>query len=202
MKRYFVLTFFILLASFVTAEGQNAKLNDIEYNLSQPQLVLDVGNSGEFDSLFVSDPCVLKVDGKYLMYYTGYGDDERARIGLAESNDGKNWTKKGMVLDSGILPDLGVIDLMEPCVIIVEAPKNNVLKVAKGTTIYRMWYSANTHENNFIFYADSHGNRGYTVLPLKTNDYKSGDKPNLSKIKSSIEILGYINYNTVRRILN
>ncbi|MCD6322141.1 MAG: hypothetical protein J7L77_03870, partial [Clostridiales bacterium] len=86
--------------SFVTAEGQNTKNNGIEYTLSPPQLVLDVGNSGEFDTLFVSDSCVLKVNGKYLMYYTGYGDDENARIGLAESNDGLNWTKKGMVRDA------------------------------------------------------------------------------------------------------
>ena len=188
-KFYLLISFLIMSASFITAEGQNAKLNDIEYNLSQPQLVLDVGNSGEFDSLFVSDPCVLKVDVKYLMYYTGYGDDENSRIGLAESNDGKNWTKKGMVLDSGILTDLGVIDLMEPCVIIDEAPKENILKVKKGTKIYRMWYAANTHEDNFIFYAESLDgiNWKQKVLPVygKLNGEKRVREPWIIKYQGS-----------------
>ena len=140
-----------------------------ELQFSEPVLVLDVGVAGEFDSLFVSDPCVIKIaDDRYYMYYTGYGDDEKCRIGLAESSDGESWTKIGMVLDSGILTDLGVIDLMEPCVIIDTAPKDNVLKIPKGTKIFRMWYAANTHEDNFVFYAESLDGISWTqkVLPI------------------------------------
>ncbi len=145
-----------------------------ETEISSPQLALDAGLPGEFDGYFVSDPCVLKVNGTYLMFYTGYGKDEKARIGLAESDDGINWIKKGVVLDSGILTDLGLIDLMEPCVLYEKDKKT-------GKDIYRMWYAGNTHEDNFIFYAESEDGKNWTqrVLPVygKVNGEKRVREP-------------------------
>ncbi len=84
MKNLKTVGFVVFIAFFISVISIEGQSNEpIAFNISSPQLVLDVGSSGEFDSLFVSDLCVLKVSGKYLMYYTGYGDDENE----------KNWVK-------------------------------------------------------------------------------------------------------------
>ena len=51
-KLYLLIVVLIILTPFISAEDQNAKSNNIEYNLNLPQLVLDVGNSGEFIRIF------------------------------------------------------------------------------------------------------------------------------------------------------
>ncbi|MCK4642001.1 hypothetical protein KAU32_00040 [bacterium] len=168
---------FLLFTFVIVVLSLSNPIVAMEFSFSEPRLALDVGISGEFDSLFVSDPCVIKVaDDRYYMYYTGYGDDKNCRIGLAESSDTESWTKVGMVLDSGLLTDLGVIDLMDPCVIIDTAPKDNVLKLPKGTKIFRMWYSANTHEDNFIFYAESLDGINWTQKVLPVYGRLNGEK--------------------------
>ena len=48
---------------------------------------------GNWDSLAISDPKVIKIGNKYHMWYSGKGADEKWRIGYASSNDGINWTK-------------------------------------------------------------------------------------------------------------
>ncbi len=50
---------------------------------------------GDFDNVRTYDPCVLKTDGKYLMWYGGYYDEFSMGIGLAESTDGLEWEKHG-----------------------------------------------------------------------------------------------------------
>lgn len=53
----------------------------------------------------VANPHVIYKDGKYLMWYNGWGYSSPWKIGYAESNDGINWTKySGNPLN---LPNLG-----------------------------------------------------------------------------------------------
>ena len=46
-------------------------------------------------------PEVLIEGGLYRMWYGGQGRDGHDRIHLAESNDGKTWTRRGVVIDHG-----------------------------------------------------------------------------------------------------
>jgi hypothetical protein len=48
------------------------------------------GSSGKFDEMGVMDPCTIKEDGIYKMYYIGY-DGLNYRLGLAYSTDGVNF---------------------------------------------------------------------------------------------------------------
>ncbi len=56
--------------------------------------VLDIGDSGNWDSLMVIQPTVLKTtDGQYIMWYGGVQQNFTIRIGYATSPDGVNWTR-------------------------------------------------------------------------------------------------------------
>lgn len=52
------------------------------------------GSGSGFDAMHTCDPSVLKVNGTYLLYYTGSPGDGNG-IGLATSPDGTTWTRAG-----------------------------------------------------------------------------------------------------------
>ena len=54
--------------------------------------VLTQGAEGTWDSFAVTQPSVIRTDDGYVMHYMGM-DSETARIGMATSEDGINWTK-------------------------------------------------------------------------------------------------------------
>lgn len=60
--------------------------------------VLPIGMPGEFDDVFASDPCVLKADDKWVMFYFGNCSDCHARDSYAVSDDLKTWRKSGEIL--------------------------------------------------------------------------------------------------------
>lgn len=63
--------------------------------------VLPIGEPGDPDyprAYFCGT--VLKVDGQYRMWYSGFGEDKQRRVCYAVSTDGVNWTK----------PDLGLVE--------------------------------------------------------------------------------------------
>ena len=63
--------------------------------------VLTAGEPGQFDSLTVLYPYVVRdASGGYVMFYTGYDGTDFA-IGEATSSDGVTWVKKGTVLKKG-----------------------------------------------------------------------------------------------------
>lgn len=108
---------------------------------SEPQITLECNSlSGWEDN--VNRQCVLKVDGKYKMWYTGQANNQ-SRIGYAESDDGLHFerVRSGPVL---------VFDraweqesVMNPCVLYENG-------------VYRMWYAAGeTYEPNVLAYAES-----------------------------------------------
>lgn len=65
--------------------------------------VLEPGSRDQFDWYGVETPAVIKVDGKYHLYYTAYFHPDPAKgghiftMGHATSSDGDNWTKLGEV---------------------------------------------------------------------------------------------------------
>lgn len=60
--------------------------------------VLPIGMPGEFDDVFASDPCVLRVGESWVMFYYGYSSDQHARDGYAVSSDLVSWRKSGEIL--------------------------------------------------------------------------------------------------------
>lgn len=69
---------------------------------ARPEPVLSRGAPGEWDSVDVLNPSVVRHGGGYLNLYSGY-DGKTWRTGLATSGDGIAWTKLGPVLS----PDPG-----------------------------------------------------------------------------------------------
>lgn len=66
---------------------------------ASPEPVL---SRGDWDSSDVLNPSVIKYHGEYLNYYSGY-DGNTWSTGVAASNDGIHWTKRGKILS----PDAG-----------------------------------------------------------------------------------------------
>jgi predicted GH43/DUF377 family glycosyl hydrolase len=64
--------------------------------------VLSPGPAGQWDSVDVLNPSVIKIQGTYHNFYSGF-DGKTWRTGLATSADGVHWQKQWMVLE----PDPG-----------------------------------------------------------------------------------------------
>jgi len=60
--------------------------------------LLTVGPRGAFDDIFASDPCVLRVEDGWVMFYFGNSSDGHARDSSAFSSDLLRWEKSGEVL--------------------------------------------------------------------------------------------------------
>ena len=63
----------------------------------RPAPVLERGASGEWDSVDVLNPSVVRAGGQLLNLYSGF-DGRVWRTGLATSDDGVNWRKRGMAI--------------------------------------------------------------------------------------------------------
>ena len=62
--------------------------------IMEERLLVDLGSSGEWDSLSLAAPRVLIINNEYVMYYGGQHDTSGdTLIGMAKSQDGLNWTK-------------------------------------------------------------------------------------------------------------
>lgn len=60
--------------------------------------VLEVGNSGDFDDIFASDPCVFRFQDYWLMFYYALCTDGHARNSVAFSRDLLSWSKSNEIL--------------------------------------------------------------------------------------------------------
>ncbi len=65
----------------------------IHWNRVQNTPILQPGQAGEWDELFIESPSVTYINGMYYMVYSGIDTQWRVRIGLATSTDGIHWTK-------------------------------------------------------------------------------------------------------------
>lgn len=109
-----------LRRAYQTLRGKKTDLSGI---------VLHAGDKGTWDSRWILDPCVLRLGDKYYMWFTGY-DGRHLRIGLATSNNGRDWVKhpSNPLLDRGMPGAWDSSHVYNPCVVMV------------GDRLY-MWYA-------------------------------------------------------------
>ncbi len=93
-----------------------------------PAPVLGRGEPGEWDSVDVLNPSVVKRGGIYYNLYSGF-DGKSWHTGLASSSDGLKWTKMGKVLSPGAAPWEGAY-----------IAANGSVLLAGGEFLY--WYQA------------------------------------------------------------
>ena len=109
------------------------------------QIILSRGPAGSFDSTHAKYPCVLKQGDRWMMWYSGRGDDSfTGSIGLAISRDGLHWNKAGgPVLTPG---GVGTAD---------ETKADHPAVVRFGGR-FHMWYTAGPRDSRYrICYATS-----------------------------------------------
>jgi len=82
------------------------------------QGVLKTGDDGQFDSMSLLYPSVIRTSAGYVMYYTGFNGAEFA-IGRAESSDGTSWTRnpQGAVIAKGAAADFDNHAAAQPCAV-------------------------------------------------------------------------------------
>lgn len=84
----------------------------------QGRPVLDLGPYGSWDERGVADPYVIEAGGKLYLFYLGMDRARRQRLGVAESQDGIQWTKlrSNPVLELGAFGAFDESGLGEPAV--------------------------------------------------------------------------------------
>ncbi len=159
-----------------------------------PQITLSYDpTSGWEDN--INRHCVLKMDGKYKMWYTGQANDA-SYIGYAESQDGIHFERvqKDPILVSE--REWEFPSVMNPCVMYENG-------------IYRMWYSAGeTYEPNVLAYAESADGihwQKYGTEPIFMAEPKNIYEQDrvagchITKTEDMGYILCYIGYETIHK---
>lgn len=130
---------------------------------SEPVITLDADKKSGWEDM-INRNCVLKIDGKYKMWYTGQARDY-SFIGYAESDDGIHFKKacgEPVMIPTNPWEKASV---MNPCVIYEDG-------------IYKMWYAAGeTYEPNALGYAES--DDGINWTKSKINPIFTADKSNI-----------------------
>lgn len=82
------------------------------------QPVLTNGGPGSVDEIFASDPCVLRMEDKWVMFYFGLSKDGHARDCAAISNDLIHWQKiDDVLIDIGAPGEIDSIHAHKPSII-------------------------------------------------------------------------------------
>jgi len=105
------------------------------------QMVLNIGSEGTYDTSRVRFPCIVKEDGTYKMWYSGY-DGQKDRILYTTSTDGITWTNHQVAIDIGAEGTYDTLSIYKPCVV-------------KEGDAYKMWYSGRDVTNWRILYTES-----------------------------------------------
>lgn len=130
---------------------------------TQPQITLAFDETTGWEDR-INRNCVLKIDGKYKMWYTGQARGY-SFIGYAESEDGIHFER---VLREPVLISERAwegLSVMNPCVLYENG-------------LYRMWYAAGeTYEPNVLAYAES--TDGIHWVKSRINPIFVADKENL-----------------------
>ena len=117
----------------------------LDYNLPWEKKGVVMSPTLSQESERIAYPYVLKENGTYKMWYSGY-DGNTYRILYATSTDGYTWNKHGVVIDTGD----GEQRVYSPCVI------------HEGNT-YKMWYTGYNGSVNRILYATSPDGINWTL---------------------------------------
>jgi len=120
--------------------------------------VLKIGNQGDFDDDHLRRPYVIYDEGKFKMWYSGYGykvaSNLHYSIGYAESIDGKNWTK---------YKNNPVIDVSEDSWDDIDVMLGSVVKKDNK---YHLWYdglSSEYPENEDSNHSNNIADGGYAT---------------------------------------
>ncbi|UCD13690.1 MAG: hypothetical protein JSW60_09055, partial [Thermoplasmatales archaeon] len=135
--------------------------SDDGINWTKEGVVLVKGNPGDYDSLLVKLPVVIKDNGIYKMWYTG-DDGSAERILYANSTDGINWSKQGLVMNG----TPGWSDQSDVAC-------NTIIKETDGS--YKMWYQGFDGSNWRIFYATSTNGMDWLKQGMVLNIGNPGD---------------------------
>lgn len=97
----------LIYTIYVTGRDSNgrSRIGYIRYDFYLDKLlevskkpIIDLGPAGSFDQNGTSYPSVIKTESRYLLFYTGWAQGVQVKwyngLGLAESKDGLNFTKK------------------------------------------------------------------------------------------------------------
>ena len=159
-----------------------------------PQITLTNDETTGWEDI-INRNCVIKVDGKYKMWYTGQARDH-SFIGYAESEDGINFKR---VLSEPVLISERAwegFSVMNPCVLYENGK-------------YRMWYAAGeTYEPNVLAYAESEDGIHWAKSPINpiftakaTNVYEQNRVGGCQVIKTDDMgyVMFYIGYENIHK---
>lgn len=137
--------------------------SDDGINWTEPVITLSFNEESGWED-DINRNCVLKIDGKYKMWYTGQARGY-SFIGYAESDDGITFKR---VMDEPVMIaeyNWEKESVMNPCVLYEDG-------------IYKMWYAAGeTYEPNVLAYAES--DDGINWRKAKNNPIYVADKDNV-----------------------
>jgi len=129
----------------------------------------------------LNDPCVIKVDNAYWMYYTRAKRDILDEVHLAISSDGKNWKPQGTVLAPGNAGAWDSLSVGRPCVL-------------KDEATYKMWYDGRkdfplgTPLKNVPLAAESRRSVGYATSIDGRTWQRSSDAPVFQEDAGGIDV--------------
>ena len=130
---------------------------------SHPQLAVDAGSEGTYDTTDAGTPTVIREGSSYRMWYSG-GAGGAQRIIHAESPDGIHWSHFRLVLN------------LNASLTGYDTSRSYTPVVRKEGSIYRMWYSGFDGTNVRVLHAESAD--GYTwtnfSLALDRNSLGAG----------------------------
>ncbi|MGC8684102.1 MAG: carboxypeptidase-like regulatory domain-containing protein [bacterium] len=126
--------------------GYASSANGITWTVNSTP-VLNTGTTGTWDYLGVAFPCVIKDNGIYKMWFSGY-DGTTWRIGYATSSDGINWAKYTKNGVEAVILDVSGTG--------TDADGAYQSTVSKDQKVYKMYYTGINSSGNFtINYATS-----------------------------------------------
>jgi predicted GH43/DUF377 family glycosyl hydrolase len=121
------------------------------------------GAPGEWDSIDVLNPSVVSFKGSLLNFYSGY-DGRTWHTGLAESGDGRSWTKRGRILTPEGEEERYIA-------------ANGAARIFRNRCFY--WYQTGPKERPYLAAALSDGCRKFAKAPgpvLRPGPYMSWDE--------------------------
>jgi uncharacterized repeat protein (TIGR01451 family) len=145
--------------------GHAISSNGIKWDKDPSNPVLDVGDVGDWDWLSAYSPEITKLGGDFRLWYSGETLPQAWQTGHAESSDGANWTRKGMLIPEGLPGTFDTNSADHPGVIL------------DGST-YKIWYSGLDDGYTYnIGYAQGQvcpAGACTLYLPLVAKDYTPG----------------------------
>ncbi|MGQ9643981.1 MAG: hypothetical protein ACUVT3_09000, partial [Ignavibacterium sp.] len=126
--------------------------NGIDW-VKHPLPVLSPGNSGSWDSWAVHPGAIIKENGIYKMYYSGWADQYGEwYIGIATSVDGLNWTKKP---DPILSSDSGWEYQIASCFIIKNNDRYYLYYTGRNMPYYSIGLAISSDGLNFTKYSEN-----------------------------------------------